>query len=102
MGIGGLLCLLALAFLYFQKCAEYIKKPEDKRSKFYVTAALTSIIAALIMGIFDYVWFNYRVFYIFWIVIAIGCAFVRVGNTEAERQNLPLDEMSREDDGKYN
>jgi hypothetical protein len=37
------------------------------------------------------------VFYVFWIVIAIGCAFVRVGNTEAERQNLPIDEMGSDD-----
>ena len=102
MGIGGFLCFLILAFLYMQKSAEYIKKPEDKHSKFYVTAALTSIIAVLIMGIFDYVWFNYRVFFIFWIVMAIGCAFVRVGNAEAERQDLPIDESSRENDGKYN
>jgi putative inorganic carbon (HCO3(-)) transporter len=97
MGIGGLLTFLALVFLYFQKCAEYIKKPEDVRSKFYVAAALSSVIAMLIMGVFDYVWFNYRVFYVFWIVIAIGCAFVRVGNTEAERQNLPIDEMGSAD-----
>jgi putative inorganic carbon (HCO3(-)) transporter len=97
MGIGGLLTFLALVFLYFQKCAEYIKKPEDVRSKFYVAAALSSVIAMLIMGVFDYVWFNYRVFYVFWIVIAIGCAFVRVGNTEAERQNLPIDEMGSTD-----
>lgn len=99
MGIGGLLAFGILIFLCFQKCSEYIKKPEDQRSKFYVTATVTSVIAALIMGGFDYVWFNYRVFYIFWIVIAIGCAFVRIGDNEAERQNLPIDEMSRSHDG---
>ena len=92
MGIGGLLAFAILVFLYFQKCSEYIKKPEDRSSKFFVTAAVASVIAALIMGIFDYVWFNYRVFYVFWIVIAIGCAFVRIGNTESERQNLPIDD----------
>ena len=87
MGIGGLLTFVALVFLYLQKTLEYVKKPQSNTSKFYVTAAVASIIGALVMGIFDYIWYNYRVFYIFWIVIAIGCAFVRAGNYEAERSS---------------
>ena len=85
MGIGGLLTFAVLIFLYLQKTLEYVKKPESVTSKFYVAAAVASVIGALVMGLFDYIWYNYRVFYIFWIVIAIGCAFVRAGNYEAER-----------------
>jgi O-antigen ligase len=100
MGIGGLITFLILIFLYFQKCSEYIKNPENLESKFFVSAAITSIIATLIMGAFDYIWFNYRVFYVFWMVVAIGCAFVRVGNAESERSYLSIDEHSTYDDSK--
>lgn len=86
MGIGGLLTFVILTFLYFQKTLEYVKRPENNSAKLYVVAALSAVMGMLIMGIFDYVWYNYRVFYIFWIVIAIGCAFVRVGNSEEERR----------------
>ena len=85
MGIGGLLVFVALIFLYLQKTLEYVRKPESSSSKFYVTAAVASVIGALVMGAFDYIWYNYRVFYIFWIVIALGCAPVRAGNYEADR-----------------
>jgi O-antigen ligase len=91
MGIGGLLTFVALIFLYLQKTLEYVKKPQSSYSKFYVAATVASVIGALVMGMFDYIWYNYRVFYIFWIVIAIGCAFVRAGNYEAERNSGTLD-----------
>ena len=87
LGIGGLLTFAVLIFLYLQKTLEYVKKPENNTSKFYVAAAVASVIGALVMGMFDYIWYNYRVFYVFWIVIAIGCAFVRAGNYEAERKS---------------
>jgi O-antigen ligase len=91
LGIGGLLTLMVLVFLYFQKCSEYIKAPENNASRYYTAAALSSIIGALVMGIFDYIWFNNRVFFVFWLVMAIGCAFVRAGNNEAERKSSILD-----------
>lgn len=93
MGIGGLLVFVALIFLYLQKTLEYVRKPESSSSKFYVTAAVASVIGALVMGAFDYIWYNYRVFYIFWIVIALGCALVRAGNYEADR-NVGTSESS--------
>ena len=45
------------------------------------------------MGMFDYIWFNNRVFFVFWLVMAIGCAFVRAGNSEKERKSSILDEQ---------
>jgi O-antigen ligase len=92
LGIGGLLTFLVMTFLYFQKCSEYIKKPENVSSKFFTVAAVVSVIAALIMGVFDYIWFNYRVFFVFWIVLSIGCAFVRVGKSEIERTSPDFEE----------
>ena len=86
MGILGIIVFAIVMILNFQKCFEYLKRPEDATSKLYVAAAIASLVAALIMGIFDYIWYSYRVLYVFWIVIAIGCAFVRVGETELIRK----------------
>ena len=85
MGIIGLIVFCIAMFLNFQKCLEYIKNNNQDPSKIYVIAAISSVIAALTMGIFDYIWYNQRIFYLFWIVLAIGCAYVRVGNYEKER-----------------
>jgi len=93
MGILGIIVFAIVMILNFQKCFEYIKKPENTTSKLYVAAAISSLVAALVMGIFDYIWYNYRVLYVFWIVIAIGCAFVRVGETELLRKEDSPSEM---------
>ncbi len=94
-GIFGLIIFAIIIFLNFQKCFEYIKAPENRGSKIYVAAAVSAIASALIMGVFDYIWYNYRVFYIFWIILAIGCAFVRVGNSEISRKYDISDEHIR-------
>lgn len=85
MGVIGAIVFCIAIFLNFQKCLEYIKTNSQDQSSVYVIAAVASTIAALTMGIFDYIWYNQRIFYLFWIVLAIGCAYVRVGNYERER-----------------
>lgn len=85
MGIIGFLMLSIAIFLNFQKSLEYIKKEKSSASTVYVIAAVASIVSALIMGVFDYIWYNQRIFYLFWTIIAIGTAFVRVGNSERLR-----------------
>lgn len=92
MGICGLLVFGIIIFMSLQKGFEYTKKPENNSSKLYVAASISAIISALVMGAFDYIWYNYRVFYLFWIVLAIGCAFVRVGNYEQIRKEALSDE----------
>ena len=84
-GIIGIIIFGILLILCLQKMFEYIKMPQDNTSKIFTVAAIASLIAALIMGVFDYIWYNNRVFYLFWNVISIGCAFVRVGNYEKKR-----------------
>ena len=85
MGIVGFVVLCIAIFLNFQKSFEYIKQEKDSASTVYVIAAVVSIVSALIMGVFDYIWYNPRMFYLFWTIIAIGTAFVRVGSSERMR-----------------
>ena len=69
------------------KSFEYIKKPFNTQTKLIVGAALSSIFSILIMGMFDYVWYNYRVFFLFWAALALGVACIRVGKKEHCRSN---------------
>ncbi len=86
LGIVGIVVFAIVLFFSFQKMFEYVKNPENTESKIYTVAVIASLIASIVMGVFDYIWYNYRVMYIFWIIIAIGCAAVRVGNYERNRK----------------
>ena len=74
-------------FFAFQKNFEYIKENPQGSNTVYIIASVVSIASALIMGVFDYIWYNQRIFYLFWIILAIGCAFVRVENYEKARRD---------------
>ena len=85
MGVIGFLVFCVAIFFSFQKSFEFIKNEKNFNSSIYVIASVASVASALIIGIFDYIWYNPRIFYLFWIVIAIGCAYVRVGDYERSR-----------------
>ena len=79
LGIMGILVFAIIAFMIFQRGFECIKcNSEDKLTVLSVSAALSGLTAALVHGMFDHVWYNYRVFFMFWAVAAIVCAFANV------------------------
>ncbi len=82
-GIFGLLIFLSALFLFSQKSFESIKN--NISVKLPVSAAFSAVLGALVMGLFDYIWYSYRVFFMFWIIIGICCAYVRFGDKEAQR-----------------
>lgn len=50
-------------------------------------AAIAGILGFLLQGMFDYVWYNYRVFAMFWMVIGIGIASRRCACAEGNTCN---------------
>lgn len=79
LGILGLLVLLAVMFMVMQRgfgCIKY--NSTDRTVVVGVSAAMSGILAVLVHGIFDYVWYNYRVFFMFWVVVGVLCAFANV------------------------
>jgi O-antigen ligase len=88
LGIVGLIIFAVLIFLFVQQSLENIKITSDIQNKMQTAAVFCSIIAALIMGAFDYIWYNYRVFYVFWIMIALSSAYARVDRAERRRKNI--------------
>ncbi len=91
MGVVGILCFALIVLFYSQKCLEYLKHPVSKDSFLMTSASLAAFVALLIMGMFDYVWYNYRVFFVFWTVMAFGVACVRIGKNEQSRLAMVQD-----------
>ncbi len=88
LGIIGLIIFAVLMFLFVQQSLENIKTTTDTQNKMQTAAVFCAIVAALIMGMFDYVWYNYRVFYVFWIMIALSSAYSRVDRADQRRKNV--------------
>ena len=42
----------------------------------------------LLMGMFDFIWYNYRVFFLFWSILALACACIRVGLDDQRRHSF--------------
>ena len=59
-------------------------------------APACGIFAALLMGFTDYIWYNYRVMLIFWLVCGLSSANVRVGRRELEYSNGSVSQTEAE------
>ncbi len=86
VGIFGFLIFAAMLFFFSQKNFEFFKRKGDRGIKLMASAAFCACLAAFVIGIFDYVFYNLRIFFIFWIAMALSCAYIRFGDRERERQ----------------
>ncbi len=77
-GITGLIVFLLFIFITLKKI--YLGFLADKKGLYGILCAsvIAGLLGFLLQGMFDYVWYNYRVFLIFWIFIGIGIACGRV------------------------
>jgi O-antigen ligase len=95
VGIVGTIFFGLIIFLNIAQNLEYTKNNSaDASSKLFLVASFASFIAAIIMGMFDYIWFNYRIFFLFWIVIAISSSYYRVKENEDARKEIDVDYAS--------
>lgn len=95
LGIVGLIVFGVLMFLFIQQSLENIKIASDTQNKLQTAAVFCAVMAALLMGAFDYIWYNYRVFYVFWIMIALSSAYARADREERRRKNVSYENDSQ-------
>lgn len=75
-GIAGLIAFIAVCIFFFKNIAVTAKKTVFKSLDRAMIVAIASGIAAFLMqGMFDYVFYNYRVLLMFWIVLGLGNCF---------------------------
>ena len=88
-GVLGLAVFLLLLFLFFKNLVvgyQYF----GKGSKFSVVIVgiASAVVGFLLQGMFDNCFYNYRVFMIFWAVLAIGIAGCRIAHTEYNKTEV--------------
>lgn len=85
-GFGGLF-VFGLFFVWvFKNAVGYMLTATDKKNRRTVLALTAGISAALLLGIVTNLWSDMRMFYLFWMMTALLCGYVRLGRVRAERK----------------
>ena len=83
-GIVGISIFLILLFMFFKKMIGGYQCTSKKGSKLgtMIVAVAAGVLGFCVQGMFDNCFYNYRVFLIFWYVLALGMAAVYVARDE--------------------
>ena len=88
IGVFGIAAFLVFMFLLLQNNFSHCRELSDSGKKGVdrttACACLCGLCAVLVQGMTDYVWYNYRIFLMFWLMAGLSSAFVRVGRNELE------------------
>ena len=79
-GVAGLVTFVVLMIVALKKI--YLGFISDRKGIVGICCAsvLAGLLGFLLQGMFDYVWYNYRVMLLFWIFIGIGLGCRRISN----------------------
>ena len=92
-GIIGFLIVAAVLFIFVQMCFQHFVDARNDENKRLPAACVSSVVGLLIMGVTDHIWYDYRIFFCFWILIALASAYARIDFAIAQRR-LWLDEST--------
>ena len=84
LGIIALFVFVAIMFCVARRGFRGIKCFKYKNSRILLSAGISGIAGALIHGMVDHIWYNYRIFFAFWCVTALICA---CSNVEKKTMN---------------
>ena len=88
MGIFALIFFLIFILMFTQFSLSFCKNTLNRSNKSICIGIFSGILAFLIQGLTDYVWYNYRIFLLFWIVIGLGVAHVYTAKDAEESLGL--------------
>jgi O-antigen ligase len=83
-GILGIISFLAALINWFKRSSAWIVDkdcPNDLKN--IIMAGVAGIIGVLVFGLVDYIWFYPRVMVVFWAVIGVTIAAVKIASDEA-------------------
>lgn len=87
MGIFALIAFIAVIFCLASMTFACIQESTRKNSRTMPIGCLCGIAAFLIQGLTDYVWYNYRIFLFFWMILGFSVAVIKVC-AESERRRF--------------
>lgn len=79
-GVVGLSVFIVALVLCIKSGLEIVRRssPDTAFEKAISVSGVSALMAALLQGMTDFIWFNYRIFFFFWVVVAIISASSRV------------------------
>ncbi len=76
LGVVGLVCFLALLLFFFGTVLKtLLEMPSDSTNRLLSLSGVCAICGALIMGLFDYIWYHCGLFWLFFAILAATVAF---------------------------
>jgi O-antigen ligase len=85
LGVVGLSMFLVTIVMFICYALWYATGRGERSGRMMVLGGMCGIIAVLLMGLTDHIFYNYRIFLIFWLLIGIVVAQIRVGRAEMMR-----------------
>ncbi len=85
-GIGGLVAFCLFFAWVFKNAIGYIICCTDIKVRRIVIALSCGIAGVLMLGIVTNLWEDMRIFYLFWMMTALLCGYVRLGRVHDERK----------------
>ena len=85
-GIFGLLIFISLLFFLLRQLFVCYKNTKNKSLKIISAAFIAAFLGSLIQGMFDNLFYNYRLYMIFFALVAVSCSIYEIYKGE-EREN---------------
>ncbi len=92
LGVVGLIVFALLLLTWLRRALEFYRYSELRETKLTVLGGVAAVAALLVMGLFDDVFYNYRIFFLFFAMMGLVTAGVRVGEEDAQRSYNPIDD----------
>ena len=74
LGICGFVVFATTMFFFVQRAFTTLKNSSDRDMQYLTAACLSGVLGILVCGLFDYSWYNYRVYFVFFAVMGLACA----------------------------
>ncbi len=74
LGVCGLAIFAVMLFFFFQRAFTVCRNNDDADIGRVVAASASGISGLLVVGLFDYTWYNYRVMFAYFVVMGFVCA----------------------------
>ncbi|MCQ2436074.1 MAG: O-antigen ligase family protein, partial [Clostridia bacterium] len=87
-GIFSLITFVIIAFVFIQQSISFEAKSNAKSNKTVCLGILCGAVALLLQGLTDHVFYNYRIFLMFWLIIGLGVAHLEVAKESAEENEI--------------
>ena len=84
LGIVGFIVLVAVLISVARKGFGSLRTVSCSRSRLILSAGIAGLSAGIVHGMVDHIWYNYRVFFVFWVVVAVLCACSKVEGSISE------------------